>query len=62
MTLVVGEVDVARVNPYRSGQGEPPSAQGLVHPTGQWRSPTSGGDSSSASFAVCDAHLQARII
>ena len=24
MTLVLGEMDVARVNSYRSGQGEPP--------------------------------------
>ena len=27
--MVLGEMDVARMNPYRSGQGETPSAHGL---------------------------------
>ena len=31
MTVVLGEMEVARVNAYRSGQGAPPGAYGLVH-------------------------------
>ena len=38
MALALGEMDVARVIPYRFGQGQPPSALGLVPTT-----PANGG-------------------
>ena len=59
--MVLGEMDVARVYPYRSAQGQPPSALGLVLTT-----PASGGhpipeaDTGSVTYPVDDVH-QARI-
>ena len=64
MTLVLGEMDVARVNPYRFDQGQPPSALGLVPtPPANDGHPFPGegeGDSSSATYPVDDVH-QARL-
>ena len=42
-TVVLGEMDVAWVNPYRSGQGERPLRLPVTHPTGQQRPPNSRG-------------------
>ena len=58
MTLVLEEMDIARVNPYQSDQGTP-SDLGLVRtPNGQRRSPNSGGggDTRSATYPVDDVH------
>ena len=44
VTVVLGEMDVARVNPYRSGQGKPSVHLAWFAPHGQRRrSPNSGG-------------------
>ena len=62
MTVILGEMDVARVNPYRSGQGEPPIHIAWFAPHRPPAVTHSGvvGDLKSASFPVDDAH-QARI-
>ena len=63
MTVVLGEMDVARMNPYRSGQGEPPVHMAwFASPpaSGSHPIPGAGGDSRSAFFPVDDIH-QARI-
>ena len=61
VTLVLGEMDVARGNPYRSDQGTS-SALGLVDPTVSGGHPIPGGgrDTISASYPVDDVH-QGRI-
>ena len=59
-TLVPGEMDVARVHPYRYDQGTLKS-RGLVRtPTASGGHPIPGGDTRSASYLVNDVH-QARI-
>ena len=59
--MVLGEMDVAWVNPYRSDKGSP-SALGLVRtPTVSGGHPIPGGDTRSATYPVDDVH-QARIM
>ena len=61
--MVLGEMDVARVNPHWSGQGEPPLQLACFttrqasssHPT-----PGGGGDTRCPSYSVDDVH-QARM-
>ena len=59
--MVLEEMEATRVNPYRSGQGEPP-----VHltwfppPPASGGHPMPGGDLKSASCSVDDVH-QARV-
>ena len=66
MVLVLGETDVARVNPYRSNTQPNPyygtsSALGLVRtPTVSGGHTIPRGDARSAAYRVDDAH-QARI-
>ena len=56
--MILGEMDIARVNPYRSGQSEPPVHMALFAP----HRPTTvtefrgGGDSRFASYPVDDVH------
>ena len=58
--MVLGEMDVARVNLYRSGQGAP-SALGLVRtPPANGGHPIPEGDKKSATYQVDDVH-QARM-
>ena len=60
--MIFGEMDVARVNPYRSGQSElvhwsGTSAHGLVCiPPASDGHPIPGGDSRSSSCPVDDVH------
>ena len=62
VTVVLGEMDVTQVNPYRSGQGKPPVHMAWLAPNRQsavtdyW----GGGGRSSACFSVDNVH-QARI-
>ena len=60
--MLLGKMNVVRVNPYRSGQGEPPSHRTwpVSHPTGQQRSPIFGDGSRSPSCPVDEAR-QARM-
>ena len=60
MTLVLGEIGVARVHPYRSDQGSP-RPRGLVRTLmASGGHPIPGGDTRSATYPVDDVH-QARI-
>ena len=55
--MVLGEMDVARVNSYQSNQDDPPvhRAPGS-HSTSSGHHPIPGGDSRSASYPVDDVH------
>ena len=61
--MVMGEMDVARANPYRSDTGESQCTWPCPHPTGQRRSSDYGvgSGSRSASYPMDNAH-QDRII
>ena len=63
MTVVLGEMDVARVNSYRSDHGERPLHFPLRTPLASGGHPTpsvcvcgGGGDSMSPSYVVDDVH------
>ena len=61
VAVLLGEKDVVWVKTNQSGQGGPPIHRATgSHPTSQERSPTSGGDSRSASYSVDYVH-QVRI-
>ena len=61
-TVVLGEMDVARVKPNQPSKGDLAVHKATgSHPTSQGRPPTSGGESRSASYPVDDVHLN-RII
>ena len=57
--MVLGEMDVTRVNPYRFGQGHPPVLSAwfqCCRPTAVTQIRGGGGDSMSASYPVYDVH------
>ena len=56
MTVILREMDVVWVNPYRSGQSEPPVHTAWLALTGKPRSPNFGRDSRSASYPVDNVH------
>ena len=63
VTVILGEMDAARVNPYRSGQGEHPVHMAFFAPHRQAAVTLiqgGGGDSRSTIYQVEDVH-QARI-
>ena len=52
--MLLGKVNVARVNPYRSCQGEPPMHLACLAPYRPVAVTQSGGDSRSSSYPVDD--------